>query len=96
MKFSLESFQQCYTYIKKVVGRGRLHQCEAKFIASKCKKCIYKHFDPLMVLLCDRLHLLDILILTEVNADETSCAHFSLYQAFIPITYAEKVEGNPI
>lgn len=41
-------------------------------------RSIYRHWDQLMLILNTRLPSLDILILSEVNADEAGCATFSL------------------
>lgn len=77
MESSFESFHEWDTYIKKSMAEGGYINIKLSLLHVNIRS-ICKHFDQLTVLLSGRLHLLDILILTEVNADEASCASFSL------------------
>lgn len=56
-------------------------------------RSIHKHFDQLTVLLAGRLQSLNILVLTEVNADEAAYSSFILLR-FTHTAYGKNVNGG--
>ncbi|CAN7943962.1 unnamed protein product [Ixodes pacificus] len=77
MESIFESFREWDAYTES--SRAERSNADTKLCLINVNvRSIYRHWDQLMLILTTRLPSLNILMLSEVNADEAGCATFSL------------------
>lgn len=77
MESSFESFRLWDTHVTELM---QIEGCKDHRLSlgHLNVRSIHKHWDQLMMLMTNRLQTLDILILSEVNTDESACTSFTL------------------